>query len=91
VFQPHWKLDGGLRRRLLDDPVIGDAFQEFLHHDGDLQARHMDTEAEVLAVPEGQQPLDGPVPDEFVGVGVFAFVVGRRRRAGRSPADRAAV
>jgi len=38
----------------------------------------VDTEAEVLAVPEGQQPFDGPVPDELVRVGVLPFVTGRR-------------
>ena len=63
LFQPHWKLDG-----------VGHAFEPFRHHDRDLEPGQMDAEAEVLPPPEGEQPLDRPVPHELVGFGVLTFV-----------------
>ena len=78
LFQPHWKLDGGRDAASLDDPEVGHPLEPFGHHDRDLQPGQVTPEAEVLAAAERQQALDGPVPDELVGVGVLALVaVGR--------------
>src|SRR5258708_6653721 len=65
-------------RGLADDPPVGHTFEPLGHHDGDLETSEVHAEAEVLSPAECQQPLDGPVPDEFVWVSVFAFVAAGR-------------
>ena len=38
----------------------------------------MDTQAEMLSTAEGQHALDGPIPNEVVGIGVLPLItVGR--------------
>jgi len=66
------------RRGLAVDPPIVNALAPFRHHDRDLETCEMDTQAEMLSTAEGQHALDGPIPNEVVGIGVLPLVtVGR--------------
>src|SRR4051794_19475082 len=76
------------RRRLTEDPVVGHPLEPLGHRDRDLEPSQVYAEAEMLAAAEREQSLDGTVPDELVGVAVFALVTAGRGQQCDDPLPR---